>query len=46
MPLKSGRSREVVGSNIKKLRHEGYPMRQAQAIALQKAGMARKKRKK
>lgn len=46
MPLKAGKSREAMGSNIKKLRQEGYPMRQAQAIAMSKAGLARKKRKK
>lgn len=45
MPLKKGRSKKAVSSNIRKLRHEGYPQRQAIAIALTKAGKSRKKRK-
>lgn len=36
MPLKSGKSDKVVSSNIKKLREEGYPQKQAVAIALTK----------
>ena len=47
MPLKRGASRKVVSENIAKLRREGYPPKQAAAIALDKArrGDAPKERK-
>mgnify|MGYP007107478553 CR=1 FL=1 len=40
MPLKKGKSKKAVGSNIKKLVSEGYPMDQAVAVALTKKKMA------
>lgn len=43
MPLKKGRSKATISKNIAKLRREGYPAKQAAAIAY---STARKKRKK
>jgi len=45
MPLKPGSSDAVVSHNIKKLMEEGYPQKQAEAIALQKAGRSKGKGK-
>jgi hypothetical protein len=45
MPLKRGRSQKVVSANIRRLRAEGYPPKQAVAISLRNAGKARKRRR-
>lgn len=42
MPLHEGKSDKTVSSNIAKLIREGYPSKQAVAIAYDKAGRARK----
>lgn len=42
MPLKKGRSRKVVGENIAELERSGRPREQAIAIALRKAGKAKR----
>lgn len=46
MPLRKGRSRRTVSTNIRRLRQEGKPQNQAVAIALRKAGKARKRGRK
>ena len=45
MPLSSGKSQEDISHNIRKLRDEGYPHKQAIAIAMDKAGRGRSKKK-
>lgn len=42
MPLKSGSSDKVISENIRRLIKEGYPRRQAIAIAYRKAGKDKK----
>ena len=45
MPLRRGRSRRVIAANIRTERRAGKPLRQAIAIALHKAGVKRKRKK-
>jgi len=45
MPLKKGRSKKVISSNIRELRHSGRPQKQAVAIAMSKAGLSKRKSK-
>lgn len=42
MPLKSGKSKSVISSNIRTEMKHGKPQKQAVAIAMRKAGMSRK----
>jgi hypothetical protein len=42
MPLQQGSGSKTVSANIRKLRKEGYPEKQAVAIALTTAGKSKK----
>lgn len=44
MPLKKGTTSETVSENIRKLKSEGYPQRQAVAIALNTKKQSEKKK--
>ena len=43
MPLKKGYSRKTIGANIRKMKAEGYPTKQAVAAALTTARRSAKK---
>jgi hypothetical protein len=45
MPLKKGKSKEVISDNIKTEIEHGKPKNQAIAIALGKAGKSKKKKR-
>lgn len=44
MPLKPGKSKKVISSNIRREIKAGKPKKQAVAIAMRKAGMTKKRK--
>lgn len=44
MPLKAGKSRSTISSNISEMVRAGHPRNQAIAAAMRKAGRGRKRR--
>lgn len=44
VPLRKGRSKKAISSNIRTLVHEGRPQKQAIAIAFSKAGKSKKRK--
>jgi hypothetical protein len=46
MPLKKGKSKSAISSNIAELRSTGRPEKQSIAIAMSEAGMSKKKKPK